>query len=130
MKEKVFKIIKYITFLTGIIQLALSQHHISVITKVFATSIGFFLFLFIISSLVVSFNAASLKAKSNMILVLGSNVVAILTGLKYLQLLFADIATGNIVTLQDALNAIIFTVIALIVYAVGLVVIPLTKPEK
>jgi len=127
MKERIFKISKFVIAAIAILQLAISQVHIKVITKVFASDIGFYLFLFILFGLVMAFNLSSLKRDSKMPRYLMMTIAAIGTGLVYIIMLFADIATGQYLTFDVALLSIVASIAAIAIYFVGTAVILLTK---
>ena len=123
MKEKLFKAAKLSISAIALLQLALSQVHIKVITKVFASDIGFYLFLFILFGLVMTFSLSSMKRTSKIPLYLVLTVAAIGTGIIYLNMLFSDIATGQYLTYDVAMLSIIVSIVALVIYTVGTLVV-------
>ena len=127
MKERIFKISKFVIAAIAILQLAISQVHIKVITKVFASDIGFYLFLFILFGLVMTFNLSSLKRDSKIPRYLLVTIAAIGAGLVYIIMLFSDIATGQYLTIDVALLSILVSIAAIITYFVGTAVLLLTK---
>ncbi|GAB6107252.1 hypothetical protein [Fusibacter bizertensis] len=130
MKEKVFNITRYSMFAIALIQLALSQIHIGIITKVFATNVGFYLFLFIIFGIVVAFNSINLRSNKNMLLDIVGSIVAAIAGIKYLSIIMDDLNSGNVLTFSEAKWSIAFTSIAIAGYLFGTIILLLTKGEK
>ncbi|MDC7221043.1 MAG: hypothetical protein PQJ59_13995 [Spirochaetales bacterium] len=128
MKDKIYNATKYIILFVAIAQLALSQVHIQLITKVFAPYVGFYLFLFVIFGLVTGFNTTSSLAGSKVILFIAGCVLACVMGGLYLNILFKDIATGNYLSLEDAKMSIIFMFITLGVYSLGGLIMVFTRP--
>ncbi|MCG8572798.1 MAG: hypothetical protein MJB14_21915 [Spirochaetes bacterium] len=118
MKEKLFHFFKYSIFAVALLQLALSQIHISVITKVFATHIGFYLFLFILFGLVLAFNVVTLKRKSNMLPAVLFSIAALVSGYIYLKILYTSIGTSKVLVFDDVLVLVLFSVLSLLVYVV------------
>ena len=123
MKERLFKISKFSIMTIAMLQLALSQVHIKVITKVFASDIGFYLFLFILFGLVMSFSLSSMNRESKMPLYLVLTIATVGTGIIYLNKLFADIATGQYLTADVAMLSIIVSIVALVIYCLGTLII-------
>lgn len=129
MKERLFKISKLAISIMALFQLAISQVHIKVITKVFASNIGFYLFLFILFGLVMTFSLSSMKKAGKMPLYLVLTVAAITNGIIYLNMLFSDIATGQYLTMDVALFSIIISIAALIIYFAGTITILFTREK-
>lgn len=127
MKEKLFNIARFSMFAVALVQLALSQIHIAIITKIFATEIGFFLFLFIIFGVVVAFNSMNLKSGKNMLIDVVGVVIASLAGIKYLSLVLQDLAVPNLLTFDEARVSIYFSILTIAIYMIGLLVLFLTK---
>lgn len=118
MKGKLFNISKYIIFITAIAQLAISQIHIDIITKVFNPSIGFYLFLFTIFGVLMAFNSSSYKSGQRTFLLLGGCAAAVITGIIYLNVVFQDIATGKLLTLEAAQSSIIAAIVTIAIYTI------------
>jgi hypothetical protein len=127
MKEKLFYISKWSVFFIAIIQLAISQIHIAIITKVFETDVGFFLFLFIIFGLVSAFNAVSAKKGKKMYLDFTTAITSSLAGYRYLTTVFANIAPDKLLTFEDASISIYISIVAIFIYIVGTITMFLTK---
>ena len=127
MKEKVFKTAKTLMFLVALGQLALSQVHIGIITKVFAPSVGIVLFLFIIFGLVTAFSSSAIARGTNAGVALLGCLAALIMGFFYLRILFADIATGTLLSFADARLSILFSLVAMAVYPLAIAVMLLTR---
>ncbi len=127
MGSKVFKISKWLISAVAVMQLAISQIHIKVITKVFDSSIGFYLFLFILFGMVMTFNISTMKSKSKILLYLITAVAAVASGLKYIMLLFQDISTGAYLTFEQAQISVVLSIAALFVYFIFSILIVATK---
>lgn len=130
MKQRLFKISKFAISTMALFQLAISQVHIKVITKVFASNIGFYLFLFILFGLVMTFSLSSMKKAGKMPLYLVLTVAAIANGIIYLNMLFADIATGAYLTMDVALFSIVISMVTLAIYLLGTITILLTREKE
>ncbi len=114
----------------ALLQLALSQIHINVITKVFASEIGFYLFLFILFGLVMTFSLSSMKRDSKKPIYIALTIAALGSGFVYLRMLFADIATGQYLTMDVAMLSIIVSILSLVIYLVGTIVILSTRDRS
>ncbi len=119
MKEKLFNIAKYLIFATAITQLAISQLHIEIITKVFNPAIGFYLFLFTIFGVLMAFNSSSFKSGQRTFLFVLGTIAAIVTGLLYVNVIFNDINAGNLLTFKDAQKSIIIAIVTIAIYAIS-----------
>ena len=119
MKEKLFYTAKYLIYIAALSQLALSQVHIGIITKIFEPRAGFFLFLFIIFGLIMAFNSSAVKKGSRIEIFIFGCLAAVTFGILYLRILFQDISAGNLLTFVDARSSIIYTIIAIAVYAIS-----------
>ncbi|MDC7235464.1 MAG: hypothetical protein PQJ58_19705 [Spirochaetales bacterium] len=125
MKEHLFKTARLLIYMAAIGQLALSQVHIGIITKVFAPSVGFFLFLFVIAGLVTAFNSSSAASKP-LIAVLGCGA-SLLTGVLYLNIVFKDIANATLLTFEEAQVSIFVSLLAMFLYLAGTVTMLVTR---
>lgn len=126
MKERIFKMAKFIVFATAITQLALSQIQIEVITKVFDPNIGFVLFGFTIFGVLMAFNSSSYQHGKRSAIFIGGTILVILTGLNYLRVLLLDISAGNLLTFEDIKTAFIIAAVSMVIYALGAVVMVAT----
>lgn len=118
MKEKIFTIAKFLIFATAILQLAISQLHIDIITKVFDPAIGFYLFLFTIFGVLMAFNSSSYKSGEKTFIFILGTLAAVITGILYVNVIFSDIAAGNLLTFKDAQQSIIIAISTITIYAV------------
>ncbi len=115
------KIAKYIVVSMTIIQLALSQIHISAITKVFVLEVGFFLFLFIIFGLLITFNLLSKNNESSKFLfqTTGSIFIACATGIYYMYLMYNDYINNELVTIDQIQLSLIIVGSGIGIYILG-----------
>lgn len=119
MKEKLYFMAKYLIFITAITQLAISQLHIGVITRVFDPAIGFYLFLFTIFGVLMAFNSSSYKTGQKTLIFVGGAVAAVLTGIKFVSIIFIDIAAGQLLTFEDAQKSITVAIVTIVIYAIS-----------
>ncbi|GKX29420.1 hypothetical protein SH1V18_19000 [Vallitalea longa] len=127
MKEKLLNITIYVTCTMALLQLVLSQMHISVITKVFATDVGFYFFLFIIFGLVTVFNMKNVKQSNNSILLIICSAIAIVVGIKYIHILLDDVSQGKLLTYNDIVVSLYNVIASIIIYGVGTITVVITK---
>lgn len=130
MNEQVFKLGKLFLYIGALGQLALSQIHIGIITKVFDTSIGFFLFLFVIFTLVTAFNGSAINKDTSGFKIIFSILgfaLAVAMGFVYLGILRADVATGKLLTTAEAMPSIVFTLVTMVLCGASLAVIILAR---
>ncbi len=126
MKDLIIKIIAALLLITALGTLALSQVHILAITKIFVPEIGFYLFFFIIFGLTTAFNAYLADKRSSILLYIFTSFLVIGSGLIYLNLMQGDVAAQENLTMSDAdiRNSWLLVIISLIIYTVGLVILP------
>ena len=127
MKETLFKAFKIITFVVAVGQLAISQVHIGLITKVFEPSVGFLLFAFITFGVVMAFNAVSFRRGSNPMVLVFGGLLSSSAGFLYVRLLFADLNAGNLVTMEEARLSIVLSILSIVAYASSTVVLLFTR---
>ena len=127
MKNVILKIIVGIMLLSGVGELALSQIHILASTKVFATEIGIFLFMFIIFGLTTSFNGLLLDKRRGIFLLIVMSLLAAGAGFIYLQLLLADVNQQSTLALKDVRNSALLVAASMIIYVVGAVLISVLR---
>lgn len=125
MRDWAFKIATGIVLINGLGELAASQIHILTSTKVFASEIGVYLFMFIIFGLVTAFNTFLLKKIQGMIFYIASCWVTAGSGYIYLKLLQADVAAQDALTMVDINDSWLLVVISIGICLVGSIVIPL-----
>ena len=124
-RELFLRIITILLFIVGVGQLAGSQVHVQAATKIFANQIGLYLFLFIIFGLTTGFNAMLLETPRSLVSFIFSSLVAAVGGFVYLRLLQADIAQQDALTLADVYDSWRLVVAAIVIYSIGLIVVPL-----
>ncbi len=119
MKVSTKGIMYFIGFI-ALTQLAFSQIHISTITTVFTSSIGLYLFIYIILGLIATFNASKLEKGEYLseILIL---VLTIVFGVIYLYMLIADVNTVPAVTMEKVMGGLVLGIIGVAMYAIGLI---------
>lgn len=130
MKDILLKLATGIVFLTGVGDLAASQVHVGASTKIFANQIGIYLFLFIIFGLTTAFNAVLLEKMRSVFFFVLSGLIATGAGYIYLGLLRADVAAQERLTMADVQTSFTMVVVSMVVYAVGVIVIPVLKWEE
>lgn len=116
-ESKLFQIVKYIMMGVAVLELAVSQIHIAAISLLSIREIGFFLFLFIFSSIILmailsSFNEWNL---SNVMTTLLSGLAAGGTGLYTVLLFLSDTK----VAFESISVSLIFMVVGVVVFFVG-----------
>lgn len=127
MKEWAIKIAVGFLLINALGTLAVSQVHILAITKIFAPEIGFYLFLFVIFGLTTGFNAYLAEKRSNILLFIFTSFLVIGAGLVYLNIMQGDVAAQDTLTMSDEAirNSWWLVIISLIIYGVGLVILPI-----
>lgn len=120
---------------TALIQLAVSQVHIEMITKLFIRDIGFYLFIFVIAGLLVLFNLTSMKETSSgrlgafVLMTLG----AVASGGVYVYKIWSDYTTQESVTLEIVQKPLIIAIICIAIYLIGGIIVTskcLAKTDK
>ncbi len=123
-KEIVLKGVIAVVLLTGIGGLAISQVHISTITKLFVREIGFYLFLFVIFGLTTSFNTFLLDKRRGIIFFVLSGWFAAAAGIVYLQLMQADVASQAALTMVDVQTSWYIVIFSIAVFMISSLVVP------
>lgn len=123
MKNIILKIIVAIVLVNGIAEVALSQVHILAATKLFATEIGFYLFLFIIFGLTTAFNGLLLETPRGVILLIVSGAIAAGAGFIYLRLMQADVAAQAALTMEDVRVSATLVAASVVIYLGGSILI-------
>lgn len=124
MREWILRILTGIALINAFGQLAMSQVHISAITKIFANEIGFYLFFFIIFCLLTGFNTFLLENRRGIFFLVLANWATAIAGIIYLQILQADIANQANLTLAEVQSSWILAIVAIIICVVNSVAIP------
>lgn len=132
MKEKLFKISKALLIAVGLIELAISQVHIEMITKLFTSYVGFYLFIFIISGMLIMFNLSSMKVDDSgkvkeFIL---ATVAALASGGYFMVISFNDLATQESVIIEEISLSLICIGVGMAVYAIGTIAVLLSYGMK
>lgn len=121
MKEMIFKASRIGIFVAAVGQLAVSQIHIGIITKVFEPSIGFFLFLFVTFGVVLAFNSSSMRNDTGAFIGSLFCIAAAVMGVIYLNILISDVRAGNVLTMEDATVSVLITIVVISTYVIGTV---------
>ncbi|RPI32153.1 MAG: hypothetical protein EHM70_09665 [Chloroflexota bacterium] len=129
MKELAFKIAAGIVVLNGLGELAVSQVHILASTKVFASEIGMYLFLFIIFGVVTSFNIFLLNSLRGLAFFSVSSWVSAAAGYIYLKIMLADVAAQESLTIADVQDSWLLVVVSICICLAGSLAIPLLRWE-
>ena len=124
MKDLILKITVGILLVNALGQLAMSQIHILASTKIFASEIGFYLFLFIIFGLTTAFNAYILEKRSGLILFELSGLLAIGAGYVYLSIMQADVAAQDSLSMADVRSSWLLVILSLGIYLASLFLVP------
>lgn len=130
MKDLLLKLATAIVFVTGIGNLAASQIHILASTKIFQNQIGIYLFMFIIFGLTTAFNAILLEKFRSVISFVFAGIMATVGGIAFVRLLTSDVAAQEKLTMADVQTSYTMVIVSMVIYAVGVVVIPLLKWEE
>lgn len=125
MRDWILKIMAGFVFIIGLGELALSQVHILTSTKVFASEIGIYLFIFIIFGLVTAFNTFSLKTWRGIIFYIATSWIAVAGGFIYLKILQTDVKAQKNLTMADVNDSWLLVVISICIYLLGSILIPL-----
>jgi uncharacterized membrane protein len=129
MKEKVLKITIFIMAANALLQLALSQVHIQTITKIFAPEVGFFLFATILFGLVTLFNLTNLKTSNNDFLLIFCSLLVTIVGVIYVRMILNDFRVQDSVTFQDISKSLYLISASVVIYAVGTIIVLVTKRQ-
>ena len=121
MKEKLFKIAKALLVTVSLLELALSQIHIEMITKLFTSHVGFYLFLFVISGMLVLFNLTSMTIDNSGKLkeFIMAIVVAAASGIYFVYVTWTDFITQESVMFEDIQLSVALICIGLVIYILG-----------
>ena len=124
MSEWILKILRGIALVNAFGQLALSQIHISVITKVFAKEIGFYLFFFIIFCLLTGFNTFLLEKYKSIVFFAFINWITVAAGYIYVQILQTDVANQQALSIEDVQVSLILVLAAIAICIINSFAIP------
>jgi len=130
MKKWILKIFAGIVFLTGLGNLAMSQVHILASTKVFASYIGIYLFMFIIFGLITAFNIFTLNKLKSIIFFMVTSWMAAISGFLFLRIMRTDIITQGAFILADVQQSLTLVIVSIIIYLAGSILIPMLAWHK
>lgn len=127
MKKWILRSTILLVLVNALATLALSQVHILAITKIFATDIGFYLFLFVIFGLTTGFNAYLANKRASIVLYIFTSFLVITSGFIYLRIMQGDVAQQEALTMSDEAirNSFNLAVASLVIYTAGLIIVPL-----
>lgn len=126
-KALIFNLCRTGVYIAAIGQLALSQIHIEVITRVFEPAVGFVLFLFVTFGVVTAFSSSSLHKGTGVVPYLLIVSTATVVGFIYLRIVIRDIQLDNVLTLPEAIGSLVIASIVMAVYAAASVGMLLTR---
>lgn len=126
-KALIFRLCRSAVYIAAIGQLALSQIHIEVITRVFEPSVGFVLFLFVTFGVVTAFSSSSLHKGTAVVPYLLIVSIATILGFVYQRIVIRDIRLDNVLTLTEAIGSLVIASIVMAVYAAASVGMLLTR---
>lgn len=118
MSEKLFMIFKRLMIVVPLLLLASSQIHILMITKLFVADIGFYLFLFVIMSMLILFNVTSMKGDT----LVGMNkfiltcIAAMGSGVIYIIKAWQDYMVQESVMIEDIRLSVASFIVIIIIY--------------
>lgn len=121
MKEKLFTVSKGLLITAGLLELALSQVHILMITKLFTSYVGFYLFIFVIAGMLILFNLSSMTVDNSakMKEFLMSSVAAIGSGGFFIYIAWTDYLEQESIVFEDIQMSVAMIAIGIVVYIVG-----------
>ena len=122
-REFFLRIVTGIMLIVGVGHLAISQIHISAITKIFANQIGFYLFVFIIFGLTTGFNAILVEKPFSVVSLIGSAILSAIGGFIYLRLLQADVLEQEKLAMADVSDSFQLVAVSIGIYLVGAIIV-------
>ena len=128
----VYKVTRMIMMFTALVQLALSQIHIEMITKLFVRDVGFYLFIFIISGLLILFNLTSMKdaASGRLGMYIVVTLMSLLSCSIFTLKVWGDYLVQDSVLLEDIRLSLIFIIASAVIYLVGGVIVLIKSLKK
>jgi hypothetical protein len=123
------KIVLFLIMGNSIVQLAISQIHISAITKMFKPSIGLYLFGFIIFGLVSFFNVSKVKVFMGKISTLLFCLLTSGFGIIFLSLALSDTKVDR-ASIQSSILLIAVSTVLYLAAAIMLAVSAIIKPNE
>lgn len=124
MREWILKILQAIALANAFGQLAISQIHISTITKIFINEIGFYLFFFIIFCLLTGFNTFLSENRRGIVFLILANWVTAIAGYMYVNILQTDVANQQSLAFADIQLSWTLVVAAIVICLINSVAIP------
>lgn len=100
------KISFFAIIINSVTQLAISQIHIKAIYEMFTSTIGFYLFAFIIIGLITLFNVTRLSKRSNLFVTALFAIFTVIFGVIYLNLAITDKANSSTILLSVIVMAV------------------------
>lgn len=121
MKEKLFKVSKALLITAGLLELALSQVHILMITKLFTSYVGFYLFIFVIAGMLVLFNLSSMNVDNSgkMREFIMASVAAVGSGGFFIYIAWTDYLTQESIMIEDIQMSVAMIAVGILVYIIG-----------
>ena len=129
MKDTLSRLATGIVFLTGIGNLAGSQIHILASTKIFQNQIGIYLFMFIIFGLTTAFNAVLIEKFRSLISFVFAGIMSTIGGFIFTNIMRSDVAAQDALTMVDVQTSHTLVIVSMVIYIVGVLVIPFLKWE-
>ncbi|GAB5493177.1 MAG: hypothetical protein Phog2KO_33920 [Phototrophicaceae bacterium] len=125
MRDWLLRILRVIALVNAFGQLAISQIHISAITKVFINEIGFYLFFFIIFCLLTGFNTFLAENRRGIVFLILANWVTAVAGYIYVDILQTDVANQQSLAFADIQLSWTLAVVAIAICLVNSIAIPI-----
>lgn len=121
MKETRFKQIRLLLMATALVELAISQIHIAMITQLSIREIGFYFFLFILFGLLVLFNLTSMKidSKGRITAYIFTTLAAVGAGAWMIKLAIDDYNVKDYVTFDVIYPSLTGIIIGIVIYGLG-----------
>ncbi len=121
MNTLTYRITRLVIMATALVQLALSQIHIEMITRLFVTDIGFYLFIFIIAGLLILFNLTSMAKRGSGRLGMYSvmTLVSLVSGAIFVFKAYGNFLTEESVVMETIQLSLFFIIVSMVVYLVG-----------
>lgn len=130
MRDWILKILQILALANAFGQLALSQIHVSTITKVFINEIGFYLFFFIIFCLLTGFNTFLAENRRGLVFLVLANWVTAFAGYIYVGILQTDVANQQSLAFADVQLSWTLVVAAIVICIVNSLAIPILSWEQ
>jgi len=116
---------KGILTISGFIQLAFITNHINTITKVYENIVGFYMFIFVLTSIINILNGFNFSNKKSMITLVATILVTIvqtIAGYKYIDILLTEVSTRSQVVMNTemiiSISFIVFSALSSIIASI------------